>query len=115
MHLFKDQRIERSNIAWTPPDDIHTPWQFEWNAFIADIRGDKPHNEAKRAAYSDLASIMGRAACHTGREVTWEQMMQSRFQFIDNPEALGYDSPVPVKPDETGHFPIPRPGAWEEI
>ncbi len=115
VHMFKDQRIERSNITWTPPDDIHTPWQFEWNAFIASIRGDKPHNEAKRAAYSDFASLMGRAACHTGQEVTWEDMMQSRFQFIDNPEALDYDSPVPVEPAEDGHFPIPRPGAWEEV
>ena len=115
VHMFKDQRIERSNIAWTPTKDTYSPWQYEWNVFIESIRKDRPHNELKRAVYSDLTSLMGRAACHTNQIVTWDQMMASDFQFCDYLDDLSYDSPAPVKADRDGWFPIPVPGQWKEI
>ncbi|NUQ61749.1 MAG: Gfo/Idh/MocA family oxidoreductase [Pirellulales bacterium] len=115
VHMFKDQRIAKENIAWTPTDDAFSPWQYEWNDFIDSIRNDRPHNEGKRAVYSDLTTLMGRAACHTGQTVTWEQMMKSNFQFCDYLDRLGPDSPAPVKADENGRFPVPIPGQWTEI
>jgi len=115
VHLFKDQRIEKDNIAWTPTKDAYSPWQYEWNVFIDNIRNDRPHNELKRAVYSDLTSLMGRAACHIGQTVTWDQMMKSRFQFCDYLDDLNADSPAPVTADEDGQFPVPIPGQWEEI
>ncbi len=115
VHLYKDQRIEKDNIAWTPTKDAHSPWQYEWNIFIDSIRNDRPHNELKRAVYSDLTSLMGRAACHTGQKVTWDQIMKSNFQFCDYLDDLDFDSPVPVKADENGQFPVPIPGQWKEV
>jgi len=115
VHQFKDQRIARDNIAWTPRDDEETPWQYEWNDFIQSIITDRHHNEAKRAAYSDFTSQMGRAACHTGQEITWDDMMQSRFQFGENYAALDYDSVPPVLPNDEGQFPVPIPTMWKEL
>jgi predicted dehydrogenase len=115
VHKFKDQRIGVEQIEWTPKDDAHSPWQYEWNEFVKSIRHDRYHNEAKRAVYSDLASLMGRAACHTGQKVTWDQVMNSRFQFCNYLDDLGPDSPVPVRADENGRFPLPVPGQWTEI
>ena len=115
VHMFKDQRIEKANIAWTPTKDAYSPWQYEWNKFIDSIRNDRPHNEVKRAIYSDLTSLMGRAASHTGQTVTWDQMMKSNFQFCDYLDDLSYDSPAPVKADENGRFPVPIPGQWKEV
>jgi len=115
VHMFKDQRIERSNIAWTPTKDAYSPWQYEWNVFIESIRKDRPHNELRRAVYSDLTSLMGRAACHTNEIVTWDQMMASRFQFCNYLDDLQYDSPAPVKADRDGWFPVPIAGQWKEI
>ena len=115
VHLFKDQRIDKDNIAWTPAKDVYSPWQYEWNVFLDNIRRDRPHNELKRAVYSDLTSLMGRAACHTGQTVTWDQMMKSGFQFCNYLDDLNADSPVPVKADKTGQFPVPIPGQWTEI
>ncbi len=115
VHMFKDQRILGSNRAWTPPADQFSPWQYEWNAFIRDIRADRPHNECKRAVYSDLTTLMGRAACHTGQMITWDQMMASRFQFCDYLDTLTPTSPAPVKPDENGQFPVPIAGRWTEL
>jgi predicted dehydrogenase len=77
VHLFKDQRIADDNIMWSPTPDAETPWDYEWISFIDSIRNDKPHNEAKRAAYSDYASLMGRAAAHTNQLVTWDDVFGS--------------------------------------
>jgi len=115
VHMFKDQRIEQDNIVWTPTKDRYSPWQYEWNDFIYSIRNDRRHNEVQRAIYSDLTTLMGRAACHTGQTVTWDQIMKSRFQFCDYLDDLDYDSPVPVRADENGQFPVPIPGQWKEI
>jgi hypothetical protein len=115
VHRFNDQRIGKEHIAWTPVADAFSPWQYEWNVFVDSIRNDRPHNETRRAVYSDLTSLMGRAACHSGQTVTWEQMMESRFEFCDYLDDLGYDSPAPVKADADGRFPQPIPGQWQEV
>jgi len=115
VHQFKDQRIDRDNIVWTPTKDAHSPWQYEWNEFIKSIRKDRPHNEAVRAVYSDLATQMGRAASHLNRTVTWEEMLGSDFQFCDYIDKLDYNSPAPIKPDSEGRFAVPQPGAWKEF
>jgi predicted dehydrogenase len=115
VHRYKNQRIDKDNIAWTPAPDKFSPWQYEWNDFIESIRRDRPHNEARRAVYSDLTTLMGRAACHTGQTVTWEQMMKSDFQFCDHLDQLRADSRPPVEAGENGQFPVPIPGVWKEI
>jgi predicted dehydrogenase len=115
VHMFNDQRIDKDNIAWTPEKDAFSPWQYEWNEFIASIRNDRPHNEAKRAVYSDMTTLMGRAACHTQQTVTWDDVMNSNFQFCDYLDSMGYDSPAPVQADENGRFPVPVPGQWTEL
>ena len=67
VHTYKDQRCTPDNIDWQAPKEEITPWQAEWNVLLDAIRNDRPHNEAKRAALSNLADIMGRAAMHSGK------------------------------------------------
>ncbi len=100
---------------WSPEKDAVSPWQYEWNDFITSIRNDRPHNECKCACYSDLTTLMGRAACHMGQMITWEQMMNSEFQFYENLDTLTENSPPPVKADENDQFPPPVPGQWKEV
>jgi len=115
VRMYRDQRIEDDKIVWTPTKDAYSPWQYEWNDFVASIRNDRPHNEGKRAVYSDFTTLMGRAACHTGQIVTWEEITKSNFQFCDDLDKLDFDSPAPVQADENGRFPVPIPGFWNEI
>jgi len=115
VHMFKDHRIAKDNIAWSPTPDAHNPWDYEWIHFIEAIRHDKPYNEAKRAVYADYASLMGRAAAHGNRIVTWEEVTNSKFQFCNNLDSLTPDSPVWVKADAQGYFPAPLSGEWKEL
>ena len=111
---YRDQRIADDNIAWKSEPEVN-PWQVEWNVLLDAIRHDRPHNEAQRAAYADLASIMGRAAVHSGKVITWKEAIASNFQFCPNVAGLTADSPAPVHADEQGRYPAPVPGAWTEI
>lgn len=115
VQMYKNQRIERSNLAWRPERETVDPWQAEWNVLLDAVRNNKPHNEAKRAAYSNLAAIMGRAAVHSGQIITWEEALASDFKFCANVDALNADSPAPVQADANGRYPAPVPGAWREI
>lgn len=115
VHMFKDQRISNDNIEWSPEPDKFSPWVYEWRDFITSIRTDRPHNECKRAVYSDFATLMGRAAAHLNRIVTWDEVFNSQFQFCSYLDKLNYDSPPPVTADENGYFPAPIAGQWNEL
>jgi hypothetical protein len=58
---------------------------------------------------------MGRAACHTGQVVTWDEIMKSDFQFCNYLDTLNVDSPAPVQAGPDGQFPVPIPGQWKEV
>lgn len=126
VHTYRDQRIAADNIDWSygyQPDKAwstrfrgrESPWQEEWNVLLAAIREDRPHNEAKRAAYSDLAAIMGRAAVHSGKIITWDEALTSDFQFCAYVDTMNENSAPPILPDAQGRYAPPVPGAWKEI
>jgi predicted dehydrogenase len=112
---FKDQRIAEDNVDWRAEKEPITPWQAEWNELLHSIRADRPHNEARRAALSNLTDIMGRAAIHSGKIITWDQAMNSNFQFFPGIDALTEESAPPIEADVQGRYPVPVPGSWTEI
>ncbi len=115
VRTFKDQRINKANVDWEAPKEEFTSWQAQWNDLLEAIRNNKPINQAKRAAQSNLADIMGRAAIHMGRVITWDEAMASEFQFCPDIDRLNYDSAPPIKADVQGRYPVPIPGEWVEI
>jgi predicted dehydrogenase len=115
VHIYKDQRVDKNNIAWRPEREKVSPYQVEWDVLLNAIRQDKPHNEVRRAAFANLASIMGRAAVHTQKIITWDEMLVSDFMFCSNVAELTKDSPAPVQANEKGCYPVPVPGSWKEI
>ncbi|MBN2312493.1 MAG: Gfo/Idh/MocA family oxidoreductase [Sedimentisphaerales bacterium] len=122
VHIYKDQRTDKNDITWQPPKENMSPYQVEWDELLSAIREDQPYNEVERAAYANLASIMGRAAIHSGRIITWDEMLASDFKFcssgrspVENVADFTYDSPAPVQADAQGRYPVPTPGKWTEI
>jgi predicted dehydrogenase len=115
VHTYKDQRIDNANIAWRADRETRPLHQYEWEVLLDAIRNDKPVNETQRAIYANLASVMGRAAVHSGQIITWEQALASDFKFVENLDDITADSPAPVQADENGCYPAPIPGQWTEI
>ena len=113
--IFKDQRIGREFADWKAKKEPCSLWQAEWRDLLDAIRSDAPYNEAKRAAESNMVGMMGRAAVHTSNVVTWDQMMNSNFQFCPEREAMNYDTKPPLATDANGFYPVPVPGAWKEV
>jgi predicted dehydrogenase len=115
VRTYKDQRVQNDNIAWEAPKEQYTCWQAEWNVLLNSIRKDLPQNEARRAALSNLTGLMGRAAMHMGRVVTWDEMLKSNFSLCPNIDTMNDNSPPPVMPDANGCYPVPIPGQWVEV
>ena len=115
VHIFKDQHVAGDNVEWSPTPDAHSPWDYQWIDFIDAIRNDKPFNQARRAVYADYAALMGRAAAHYNRIVTWDEVINSQFQFCTYLDELSYDSPAPAQANEEGYFPAPGTAGWLEL
>lgn len=110
--LYKGLNIKDSDKIWEsknlPGDE--GPYQNEWNDLVEAIRKDKPYNEVKRGVEASLVTSMGRMAAHTGREITYEQILNSDHEFAPGLDKLTEDSPAPLQPDADGRYPVPMPG-----
>lgn len=115
VQIYKNRHCANDNIAWRAPKETFTPWEAQWNDFLDAIRNDRPFNQTKRAALSNVVDLMGRAAVHSGKAITWDAALASNFQFCPNIDALTEDSAPPVQADANGFYPVPVPGKWTEI
>ncbi|MBN2597830.1 Gfo/Idh/MocA family oxidoreductase [Labilibaculum sp.] len=84
-----------SRLATNPYDQEHID-------LLTAIRTGKPVNEAFQIAESTLTGIMGRISAYTGKEVTWEEMMNSDLYLGPKTYVIG---PVAVSKE------IPKPGS----
>ena len=114
VQTYKDQRIVKDRIVWRPENEKMSPYQAEWDELLTAIRRNQPYNEVERAAYTNLTSIMGRAAIHMGRIITWDEMLASNFKFCPSGD-FTKDSPSPLQANAQGRYPVPIPGEWKEV
>ncbi len=110
--LYKSQSLKRADLIWeskVKPGE-ENPYQNEWNDLIDAIRNDKPYNEVKRGVEGSLVTSMGRMAAHTGKEITFEQMLNCEHEMAPGLDQLTMDSPAPLKASPDGRYPVPQPG-----
>lgn len=112
--IYKGQRMTDDEIVWKYPGQEPNPYVVEWQLLLDAIRQDKPHNEGRRAAEADLTALMGRTAVHTGKMVTWDEMMASNFQYVADIDNMTFDTEAPIHAGPDGYYPCPVPGVTRE-
>jgi hypothetical protein len=97
-----NQIVPFQGDAWRNRKKAGNAYQQEHENLIASIRSGNPINEAQNLAESTMTGIMGREACYSGQEITWDEAMKSATQL--GPEKYEFGSyEVP---------PVPRPGIY---
>jgi predicted dehydrogenase len=108
--IFNSQSMTKKNQAWGFPQPETSPYELEWDDLINAIRQDKPYNEVQRGAEASLVTAMGRMAAHTGRVITYDEMLRCDHEFAPDLDKLTMGSPAPLQADASGKYPIPLPG-----
>ncbi|MGD1100498.1 MAG: Gfo/Idh/MocA family oxidoreductase [Terriglobia bacterium] len=95
-------------VVWKYQEEGQDPGKTKFNPydqehvnFVTAIRANQPINEAEHVAHATLAAIMGRTAAYTGKEVKWDEIMDSQERLGPTEYAMG---PVPIKAE------VPVPG-----
>jgi predicted dehydrogenase len=113
--IYKDQKIvnkgrQVGHPTWRCSPREPNPYQLEWDHLVDAIRKDKPYNEVKRGAEASLVTSMGRMAAHTGKVVTFDEMLNCKHEFAPEVDKLTMESPAPLRLGADGKYPVPQPG-----
>ena len=71
---------------------------------MTSIRTGEPLNTAQDVAESTLTAIIGREACYSGREVTWDDALKSETRLGPDPVEFDGDYPIPA---------VAKPGTYK--
>jgi len=106
----ENQHAPEAKQLWAAAQPEPNPYQMEWDDLISAIREDKPYNEVKRGVEASVVTAMGRMAAHTGRMVTYEQMLNHPHELAPQVAQFTPDHPAPVQAGPDGKYPVPQPG-----
>jgi predicted dehydrogenase len=114
--IHKGQMPKRDNMLWQSnvPRDQNDPYVNEWYDLVDAIRNDKPYNEVPFGVTASVVTSMGRIACHTGKEVTYDQVLNGDREYAPGIDKWTMDSPPPIVADKDGKYPVPMPGKTTE-
>jgi predicted dehydrogenase len=107
--IYKGQSVNRENLLWES-QPAASPYRNEWQDLVSAIRNDQPYNEVKRGAEGSMVTSMGRMAAHTGRVITFDQILNHPHELAPMVGQFQADSPAPVLADAQGRYPVPQPG-----
>ena len=108
--LFKGHQQTSQTLLWSYKGPECNHYQREHDLLFDAIRNDKPYNETARCAKSCFTAVMGRMACESGKQITWEEALASTRELAPGLDDYTWDSNPPAMPDADGHYPIAMPG-----
>jgi predicted dehydrogenase len=105
----------KGNVIWRHRDKNEpNPYQVEHDRLFATIvNGGELLTDAENGAKSTMTALLGRMATYSGKEVTWEEALNSNISLM--PERFAWDATPPVLPNDQGHYPVPVPGKTKVI
>jgi predicted dehydrogenase len=105
---------KRENLLWRGKQPEPNPYDLEWEDLVKAISDDKEYNEVERGIKSSVTTAMGRWAAHTGQKITYEEYINSPFEFSPGVENLTMDGPPPIIADKDGNYPFPKAGQFKD-
>ena len=78
------------------------------------IRKGERLNSDDYVVKSTTMAVLGQVAAYTGKMISWQEMVDSKFVFKPAPEECVAGMAPPVVPGSDGSYPVPIPGqhAW---
>ncbi len=80
--LLSREATINGETEWKYKGPGNNMYQTEHDEFFKSIRDGKPLNNGDRMAKSTLMGIMGRTAAYTGKQITWEMMLNSQESLV---------------------------------
>lgn len=102
--------------AWqyrAPGGVAPNPYQVEHDHLFDAIRNNHAYNEVESAAMSTMTAILGRMATYSGKQVTFQEALESKMQLA--PREITWNTEPTILPDAEGGYPVAMPGitkAW---
>ncbi|GAA5495011.1 inositol 2-dehydrogenase/D-chiro-inositol 3-dehydrogenase [Rubritalea halochordaticola] len=106
-------RDHKGKVLWRYKGRPANPYQVEHNELYRHIREDKPLNNAYYGAKSTMTGIMGRMATYCGKELKWDEALNSEISII--PKEFTWESDPGPKPGPDGIYPCAIPGKTKVI
>ncbi|MBW7906366.1 MAG: Gfo/Idh/MocA family oxidoreductase [Phycisphaerae bacterium] len=94
------------HYLYEPAGEAVNPYEQEHRHLVESIRRGRPLNEGRRVAESTLTAIMGRMSAYTGREISWDWIMNASKLDL-SPAAYAFGD-LPVRA-------VPTPGVTELV
>ncbi len=93
--VLKNRIEPKDGEAWKFEGKKPSMYDLEHVALFEGLRSGKHINNGTYMAYSTMMAIMGRMACYTGQEITWEMAINSQ-EDLSPKEYAWTDVPVPA-------------------
>ncbi len=62
-----------------------------------------------------MTAILGRLATYSGKEVKWQDALDTNLRLIPVDQQWTFDAVPPVVPDLAGNYPIAVPGVTQVV
>ena len=112
----------KGNLVWEYPrmedgkrKNLHDGHQQEHHDLFASLRRGEIPNEGEYAAMSSMMSVLGRMATYSGREIGWDEALNSNLSISPVEKFHSFDDTPPILPNADMSYPIPTPGVTKVL
>lgn len=81
---------------WRKPRTPSSMYDLEHEEFFAAIRSGERKADGEWIAHSTTMAILGRTACYTGKQITWEDMVAAEQDLV--PDEIDLQGELPIRP-----------------
>jgi hypothetical protein len=110
---ISDAKIFAGGNDWRYRGERPDPYQVEHDDLFASIRAGQPLNEGEWGAHSTMTAILGRMCTYSGKEITWDEAINSNIDLA--PEKLAFDANPKSLPGPDGLYQLAVPGLTKVV